>query len=134
MCLTPEKCLGARAWPNVIPHDERYEIPLLLWTNSTLGLNLCWWEYTLQQEGPANLKSTAISELPMLDPRELASWDLDRCQEIFDRSKDRRFLPANEAYRDETRRNLDGELLVGLTSVLQLDPGLEDRLGLLRKL
>ena len=38
MCLTPEKCLGGRAWPNIVPGDERHEIPLLLWCNSTLGL------------------------------------------------------------------------------------------------
>ena len=22
MCLTPEKCLGGRAWPNIVPGDE----------------------------------------------------------------------------------------------------------------
>ena len=26
MCLTPEKCLGGRAWPNIVPGDERHEI------------------------------------------------------------------------------------------------------------
>ena len=31
MCLAPEKCLGGRAWPNVIPQDSVHEIPLLLW-------------------------------------------------------------------------------------------------------
>ena len=31
MCLTPEKCLGGRAWPNIVPGDERHEIPLLMW-------------------------------------------------------------------------------------------------------
>ena len=36
MCVTPEKCLGGRAWPNVTPHCPEYEIPLLLWANSTL--------------------------------------------------------------------------------------------------
>ena len=40
--------------------------------------------------------------------------------------KDREFLPANEAYRDETRKALDHELLFGITSVLLLDPGLEE--------
>ena len=44
MCLTPEKCLGERAWPNVIPSKTQYEIPLLLWANSTLGLILFWWQ------------------------------------------------------------------------------------------
>ena len=44
MCLTPEKCLGGRAWPNIVPGDERHEIPLLLWCNSTLGLLMHWWK------------------------------------------------------------------------------------------
>ena len=49
MCLTPEKCLGGRAWPNIVPGDERHEIPLLLWCNSTLGLLMHWWKGTRQQ-------------------------------------------------------------------------------------
>ena len=28
MCLTLGKCLGGRAWPNIIPRDSRHEIPL----------------------------------------------------------------------------------------------------------
>ena len=44
MCLTPGKCLGGTAWPNVVPSDGDHEIPLLLWCNSTLGLLLQWWK------------------------------------------------------------------------------------------
>ena len=133
MCLTPEKCLGGRAWPNVIPHEKRYEIPILLWANSTLGLVLFWWHGTRQQAGRACITVTKLPGLPVLDPRTLTEDQVDQCREIFDDLKGRDFLPANEAYRDETRIALDRQLLFGVTSVLKLDPALEEGLDLLRK-
>ena len=133
MCLTPDECLGGTAWPNIIPHDDRHEMPLLLWANSTLGLMLFWWHGTRQQAGRSRITITGIVGLPVLDPRALTEAQVDHCREIFDGLKDREFLPANEAYRDETRKALDRRLLFGAASVLQLDPGLEEGLDLLRK-
>ena len=133
MCVTPEKCLGGRAWPNVIPRKPRYEIPLLLWTNSTPGLILFWWHGTRQQQGRACITVTKLPGLPVLDARTLTEGQVDQCRAIFDAFKDKPLLPANEAYRDQTRKALDRELLFGVTSVLQLDPGLEEGLDLLRK-
>ena len=132
MCLTPEESLGGRAWPNVISRKSRYEIPLLLWCNSTLGLLMHWWKGTRQQSGRANMTITAIPDLPVLDPRELSADQLDHCESIFDNLEDCEFLPANEAYRDEARKDLDRLLLFGITSVLQLDSGIEESLDLLR--
>ena len=133
MCLTPEQCLGGRAWPNVTPHTSRYEIPLLLWANSTLGLILFWWHGTRQQQGRASITVTKLPDLPVLDPRTLTDSQVDQCHAIFEDLKDKPLLPANEAYQDKTRRTLDRELLFGIVSVLQLDPDLEEELDLLRK-
>ena len=133
MCLTPEKCLGGRAWPNIVPGDERHEIPLLLWCNSTLGLLMHWWKGTRQQMGRASMTITAIPDLPVLDPRTLTQEQIDHCHAVFEDFRDKPLLPANEAYQDETRKALDRALLFGITSVLQLDPGLEEGLDLLRK-
>ena len=133
MCLTPEKCLGGRAWPNVIPHNPRFEVPLLLWANSTLGLILFWWHGTRQQQGRASITVTNLPRLPVLDPRTLNDHQVDLCHEIFEDFKDKSLLPANEAYHDKTRISLDRNLLFGITSVLQLDPSLEEDLELLRK-
>ena len=130
MCLTPDKCLGGRAWPNVIPYDDHYEVPLLLWSNSTLGLLLHWWRGTRQQAGRSCLTIKTLPDLCVLDVRSLSEQQRVQCQAIFDDIKDREFLPANEAYRDETRKILDRKLLF---EVLQLDPGLEENLDLLRK-
>ena len=132
MCITPEPCLGGRAWPNILPMDDRHEIPLLLWCNSTLGLLMYWWKGTRQQLGRANITITAILDLPVLDPRALSADQLAVCDSIFERLRDENFLPANEAYRDEARQTLDRELLFGATSVLNLDGGLAEGLDLLR--
>ena len=133
MCLTPEKCLGGTAWPNLIPCDERYEVPILLWANSTLGLILFWWHGTRQQQGRARITVTRLPDLPVLDARTLTRKQLDRCQAIVDDFKDTPLLPANEAYRDDARKALDRALLFGTKSVLQLDAGLEEGHELLRK-
>ena len=133
MCLTPEKSLGGSAWPNVTPLEQRHEIPLLLWCNSTLGLLMHWWKGTRQQVGRSRMTVTAIPDLPVLDPRTLTDQQLERCQVLFDDLKDREFLPANEAYRDETRQSLDRALLFGDASVLQLDPALKEGLDVLRR-
>lgn len=132
MCLTPGKCLGGRAWPNIIPRNEQHEIPLLLWCNSTLGLLMHWWKGARQHAGRSITTITATPDLPVLDPRALTEEQVRHCRDIYDRIKDRMFLPANEAYRDETRQELDRELLFGMFSVLKLDQDLEDSLGLLR--
>ena len=133
MCVTPEKCLGGTAWPNVIPHDGRHAIPLLLWSNSTLGLILFWWHGTRQQAGRSRLTISKLPRLPVLDPRALSDVQRDRCGKVFEELKDRKFLPANEAWRDDVRKSLDHRLLFGLRSVLQLDEGLEAGLDRLRK-
>ena len=133
MCFTPEPCLGGRAWPNILPVDERHEIPLLLWCNSTLGLLMHWWIGARQQLGRSIITVTAIPDLPVLDPRTLTERQVDHCGTIFEDLKDQPLLPANEAYRDEARIALDRALLFGTTSVLQLDAGLEACLDLLRK-
>ena len=132
MCLTPQKSLGGTAWPNVIPYEQRYEMPLLLWSNSTPGLILYWWCGTRQQQGRARITITKLPELPVLDPRALTEEQANRCSTVFEDFKDRVFLPANEAYRDEARKELDRALFVGSDSVLQLDPGLVEGLDLLR--
>ena len=132
MCLTPDECLGGTAWPNVIPHEQRYELPLLLWSNSTLGLILFWWRGTRQQQGRARITITKLTDLPVLDPRTLTGEQTDRCRAVFGEFKDRVFLPANEAYRDPVRKDLDSALLFGGTSILQLDPGSAEGLDLLR--
>ena len=96
-----------------------------------------WWKGTRQQAGRSRITITAIPNLPVLDPvldpRDLTEEQLKHCQDIFIRFKGKKFLPANEAYRDDTRQNLDRELPLGQFSVQKLDPDLENSLDLLRR-
>ena len=86
-----------------------------------------------QQQGRSITTITAIPDLPVLDPRALTEDQMKHFRDIYSRLKGREFLPANEAYHDDTRQELDRELLFGMSSVLKLDPDLENSLDLLRR-
>lgn len=128
VCVTPEPSIGGRAWPNVIPLKERYETPLLLWGNSTLGLMLFWWQGSRQQQGRSILTVSKIPELLTLDASSLSRKQLAACKEIYKRFRKRAFLPANEAYRDDARKELDAALF----KMLKLPKRLLGSLDLLR--
>jgi len=130
MCLTDEKSLGGRGWPNVLSHNPAHELPLLLWSNSTFGLMLFWWTGTRQQLGRARLSISKLPDLPVLDTRALDEKQLALAQTIFAEFKGREFLPANEAYRDKTRQDLDRAILVDL---LKQPAELLEPLDLLRR-
>ena len=139
MCLTPEKCLGGTgvaerdsSGRRAAPRDPAAAVGAI----PPLGLLiLFWWQgHDASRQGRSRINDhQAIPDLPVLDPRTLTDTQVDHCRAMFEDFKDKPLLPANEAYRDETRKALDRELLFGITSVLQLDPGLEEGLDLLRK-
>ena len=113
-CLTPAKAIGGRAWPNFIPEQDEWTLPLVLWANTTLGLLSFWWVGTRQQQGRASLTITQLPRLTVLDPRPLSKEQLAQAEDIFERFKEKEFLPANEAYRDDVRQALDRAVLVEL--------------------
>ena len=113
-CLTDERVLGGRAWPNFKPKESAWEQTLALWANSTLGLMSFWWAGSRQQQGRVRLTISALPELLVLDPRSVADDKLGRVAEIFESLRGRPLLPANEAYRDQVRVELDHALLGGV--------------------
>ncbi len=113
-CLTPEPCIGGRAWPTFKLHDERWVPVALLWANTTLGLIGFWWAGTRQHQGRTSLTVTRLPELATLDPRALTDSQLDIAAAILESFEPREFLPANQAYQDETRQDLDRAVLVDL--------------------
>jgi len=129
-CLTPEESIGGTAWPNFILNDREWEIPVVLWLNSTIGIMSFWWIGTRQQQGRSRLKISQHPELPIIDPRELNKKQLALAQTIFNEFKNRDFLPVNEAYRDKTRQDLDKAILVDM---LQQPAELLKPLGVLRR-
>ena len=116
-CLTPEKTLGGTAWPNFILDDERHEITVMLWLNSTLGLMSYWWEGTRQQLGRTRVTISALPSVPSIDPREFDEPTMRKAEDLFERFRDMEFLPANESYHDANRQALDEALLVELLGV-----------------
>ena len=130
VCMTVDPALGGRAWPSFICADRRWEIPLALWSNTIIGLMAFWWLGTRQQGGRANLTISKLPRLMTLDTRKLSPEQMKRASEIFDVFKDREFLPANEAWRDEARQALDRAMLIDL---LGLPEDIMEPLGLLRR-
>ena len=116
-CLTPDRAIGGRAWPNFRLQDSRWDEAVALWANCTLGLMAFWWAGARQQQGRA---VTTVSELPklmVLDPRGRSEDWVARAGGIFERFRDAELRPANEAYRDDARQALDSAVLVELAGL-----------------
>ena len=128
-CWTDPKTIGGRAWPTVSVHDAAREEALLLWANTTLGLLLFWWRGNRQQGGRASLTGTGLENLPVFDVRALDAAQIRAASSIFADFAGERFLPANEAYRDPTRKALDEAVLLRL---LNLPESTLESLDLLR--
>ncbi len=116
-CLTPRDCIGGRAWPSFFVHAPVYELPIVMWLNTTLGLLGRWWFGSRQQQGRSLLSVGRIVEIPVLDCRKLSGEVLTDAAEVFARFRLREFLPANEAYRDPVRRSLDQAVLCDLLGI-----------------
>ena len=89
-----------------------------------------WWIAGRQQQGRAILTITGLPALPVLDVRALDTTQLAIAERIFEEFQDWTFLPANEAYRDDTRKALDRAVLCEL---LGLPESILEPLGVLRE-
>lgn len=112
-CLTDSPTIGGRAWPGYSVQDK-YIKPILLWSNTTLGIMNFWYKGTRQQQGRSCLTITSLPSLVILDPRKLTKEQLILTEDIFNEVKELSFRPANEAYRDDTRKLLDKLILCDL--------------------
>jgi len=127
VAFTETQTIGGRAWPNVKFDERSHEIVYTLWGNSTLGLLCYWWHSSRQQAGRGSMPITAIRSMPTLDVTKLSPAQLGKAEEIFEDMRDSQFLPANEAYRDNTQ--LDHRVLI---DVLGLPESILEPLDLLR--
>ncbi len=67
--------------------------------------------------------------MPTLDVTKLTEAQLSKAKEIFEDMRNAQFLPANEAYRDNSRKELDHRVLI---DVLGLPARILEPLDLLR--
>ena len=123
-CLTPDRTLGGRAWPNFQLHDARWDEVIALWANCTAGLMMFWWEGSRQQRGRVTLTISELPKLSVLDPRSLREDKIEQARNIFERFRGATFMPANEAYRDDVRQSLDRSVFIELLEAPEslLDP------------
>ena len=129
VAFTERRTIGGRAWPNVYFAERVHELAYSLWGNTTLGL-LCYWGHSSrQQAGRGSMPVTSIRTMPTLDVTKLTPRQLETAAAIFDDMRERTFLPANEAYRDTTRQELDHRVLI---KVLGLPESVLEPLALLR--
>ena len=105
--ITEQKSIGGRAWPNVTFPDRRFDFPLAVWCNSTLGLLLYWWHANRQQAGRGITAIRAVEPLPVLDFRTLSEEQLLIAEAIFNEFRDTELLPAYLADADPNRAVLD---------------------------
>ena len=129
VAFTENRTIGGRAWPNVKFDERAHEVAYTLWGNTTLGLLCYWWHSSRQQAGRGSMPITAIRSMPTLDVTKLTRAQLDTAEEIFGDMREAQFLPANEAYRDNTRKELDHRVLI---DVLGLPENVLEPLELLR--
>ena len=121
--------LGGRAWPTMTAASPQQEKIICVWLNSTLGLMAYWIESNRNQDGRGGITVTAIPDISLLDVTKLNPTQLDAAVKIFDDLQEKRMLPANEAWRDAVRQDLDKRLLI---EVLGLDDKAVEQLGILR--
>ena len=129
-CMTPDPSIGGTAWPNFICGNRKWERALVLWANTTCGLIAFWWAGTRQQQGRARLPISLLPTLVALDVRKLAEEQLSRADAIFESYMNQHLRPANEAWDDRVRQNLDRSVLIDL---LDLSVRILEPLDLLRK-
>ena len=110
--MSERPTIGGRVWPNIILNNEKYEAPFVLWSNSTLGVLLYWWEANKQQSGRGRITHSRIPGLSFLDLRALSPAQLKAAQKGVDAIKKREFLPIHLAHEDKSRAMLDKIVLV----------------------
>ena len=81
------------------------------------------------QSGRGGTTVTAIPDIPILDFSKLSGQQIQAGVRIYDDLHEKKMLPANEAYRDPVRQELDRRII---TEVLNLEDKAVEQLAILR--
>ena len=129
--ITRKRTGGGRAWPNMKMASDDHERATCAWFSSTLGL-MCYWVAANRVQGTRSMTTpTAIPGIATLDLRRLDTVRLQAAVDIFNDMCREPMLPANEAYRDPVRHEIDRRFL---TDVLALDDDAVEQFGILREM
>lgn len=121
--------LGGRAWPNLLMDTADMEKAICVWLNGTLGIITYWIESNRTQDARGVTTITSVTGVPILDVTQIEDNQLLAMVQIYNDLCQERMLPANEAYQDPVRQELDRRLL---TEVLGLDAAAVEQLRILR--
>ena len=127
---TSQRSLGGAMWPTVKLATPELEKALCVWLNSTLGMAIYWLESDRGQDGRGGTTVTHIPDIPALDVTQLDAAQLAATVQIFDDLQEQVLKPANEAWHDPVRQELDRRLL---TEVFNMDNEAVAQLGILRR-
>ena len=111
VAITEKPCIGGPAWASINFTEQSWDYAFSIWGNCTLGLLSCWWHGSRQQPGRYRISRESIKTLPVLDFRALSQAQIQQAKTIFDRFKEKHFLPAYVAHEDPTREELDRKVL-----------------------
>ena len=128
--FTESPSLGGIAWPTLALSTPQHEKTMCIWLNSTLGLFSYWIASNRTQNGRGRTTVTAIPDIPVLNVTNITTDQLDAAVQIFDDLQAETMLPANEAWRDPVRQELDRRLF---NDVLGLDDRAVEQLDILRR-
>ena len=120
---------GGRSWPSFKMASRDFERSTCAWFNSTLGLMCYWIDSNRTQDARGGSSVTAITNIATLDVRRLSDTQLTAAVAIFEDLCRERLLPANEAYRDPVRHEIDRRFLV---DVLDLGEDAVDQFATIR--
>ena len=127
--FTTRVTMGGRAWPSFLMKTPMMEKAACVWLNGTLGMVCYWIRSNRSQSGRGGTTVRAIPDIPILDFSRLSTKRVEAAAEIYDDLAENPMLPANEAWRDPVRQELDRRLL---TEVLGLDDAAVEQLAILR--
>ena len=115
---TTKPLLGGRSWTTL--QHERNEVCLgfSLWANSTLGLITHWTQGQRTHTGRSTTQINALRVIPCPDFSQLHGSSLAKAQKHFESLHRQRLLPANQAFRDPVRKEIDRAIL----DILELPP------------
>ncbi len=114
VAFTTTRTMGGSAWPNVVLTEARFEKIFCLWSNTTLGLLMYWWQSNKQQSAKARLTRSAANEVITLDLRTISDQQLSVGEMIFDEFCKLEFMPAYLADADLNRRDFDRAVICDL--------------------
>lgn len=120
---TTKKTVGGTVWPNIILRKEyaRYEKPLVVWLNSTMGILSFWSIAGKQQLGRGRTSRTNIKHLPIPDFDKIDKKNNQKLMKIFDKYSKKNFDRMKNLWKDNTRIELDLEIVKIMGYELDLD-------------